>query len=76
MFTYAHVKWFYGQSERAYYLNYFIIYTFAQLVELNYIVINPTHPTPPHPTPPPHPSNLSSHPVSLEIHPLTYLLLI
>ena len=23
MFTYAHVKWFYGQSERAYYLNYF-----------------------------------------------------
>ena len=25
MFTYDHVKWFYGQSERAYYLNYFII---------------------------------------------------
>ena len=25
MFTYAHVKWFYGQSEHAYYLNYFII---------------------------------------------------
>ena len=25
VFTYAHVKWFYGQSERAYYLNYFII---------------------------------------------------
>ena len=24
MFTYAHVKCFYGQSERAYYLNYFI----------------------------------------------------
>ena len=24
-FTYAHVKWFYGQSEHAYYLNYFII---------------------------------------------------
>ena len=24
MFTYAHVKWFCGQSERAYYLNYFI----------------------------------------------------
>ena len=23
--TYAHVKWFYSQSERAYYLNYFII---------------------------------------------------
>ena len=23
-FTCAHVKWFYGQSERAYYLNYFI----------------------------------------------------
>ena len=25
VFTYAHVKWFYSQSERAYYLNYFII---------------------------------------------------
>ena len=25
VFTYAHVKWFYGQSKRAYYLNYFII---------------------------------------------------
>ena len=25
VFTYAHVKWFYGQSERAYYLDYFII---------------------------------------------------
>ena len=24
VFTYAHVKWFYGQSERAFYLNYFI----------------------------------------------------
>ena len=24
MFKYTHVKWFYGQSERAYYLNYFI----------------------------------------------------
>ena len=24
VFTYAHVKWFYGQSERTYYLNYFI----------------------------------------------------
>ena len=24
VFTYAHVKWFYGQLERAYYLNYFI----------------------------------------------------
>ena len=24
VFTYAHVKWFHGQSERAYYLNYFI----------------------------------------------------
>ena len=23
VFTYAHVKWFYGQSGRAYYLNYF-----------------------------------------------------
>ena len=25
MLTYAHVKWCYGQSERVYYLNYFII---------------------------------------------------
>ena len=33
MFTYAHVKWFYGQSEHAYYLNYFIIqYTTRQVV--------------------------------------------
>ena len=30
VFTYTHVKWFYGQSERAYYLNYFIIKTFEQ----------------------------------------------
>ena len=27
VFTYAHVKLFYGQSERMYYLNYFINYT-------------------------------------------------
>ena len=25
VFTYAHVRWFYGQSEHAYYLNYFIM---------------------------------------------------
>ena len=25
VFTYTHVIWFYGQSERAYYLNYFIM---------------------------------------------------
>ena len=25
VFTYAHLKWFYGQPERAYYLNHFII---------------------------------------------------
>ena len=25
VFTYTHVKWFYGQSEHAYYLNYFIM---------------------------------------------------
>ena len=24
IFTYTHIKWFYGQSEHAYYLNYFI----------------------------------------------------
>ena len=29
VFTYAHVKWFYGQSERANYLNYFIIYAYS-----------------------------------------------
>ena len=28
VFTYAHIKWFYGQSERAYYLNYFIKYIY------------------------------------------------
>ena len=26
VFTYAHGKWFHGQSERVYYLNYFIMY--------------------------------------------------
>ena len=31
MFIYAHVKWFYGQSERVYYLNYFIKYFFKIL---------------------------------------------
>ena len=25
MFAYTHIKWFYGQPERVYYLNYFII---------------------------------------------------
>ena len=25
VFTYAHVKWFYGQSEHAYFVNYFIM---------------------------------------------------
>ena len=24
VFTYAHLKWFYGQSERGYYSNYFL----------------------------------------------------
>ena len=34
---YAHVKWFYGQSERAYYLNYFIKINHAQtkLIHIN-----------------------------------------
>ena len=32
VFTYAHVKWFYGQSERAYYLNYFINFSSTELV--------------------------------------------
>ena len=27
VFTYTHVKWFYGQSEHAHYLNYFITVT-------------------------------------------------
>ena len=31
MFTYAHVKWFYGQSEHAYYLNYFIKWYLASV---------------------------------------------
>ena len=35
VFTYAHVKWFYGQSERAYYLNYFIKLNQKKLNELN-----------------------------------------
>ena len=26
VFTYAHVKWFHGQSECVYYLNHFIMY--------------------------------------------------
>ena len=30
MFTYAHVKWFYGQSEHMYYLNYFIMKVFLK----------------------------------------------
>ena len=38
VFTYAHVKWFYGHSERAYYSNYFImsstVYTYH--TEFNY----------------------------------------
>ena len=33
VFTYAHVKWFYGQSERVYYLNYFINHFIYQLVD-------------------------------------------
>ena len=36
VFTYAHVKWFYGQSERVYYLNYFINFAFTWLL---YIII-------------------------------------
>ena len=34
VFTYAHVKCFYGQSERAYYLNYFI----KLFVQMIYII--------------------------------------
>ena len=33
MFTYAYVKQFYGQSERAYYLNYFIMFLFVVSLE-------------------------------------------
>ena len=36
MFTYAHVKWFYGQSERAYYLNYFI--NVSQILPVPYFI--------------------------------------
>ena len=42
MFTYAHVKWFYGQSERAYYLNYFIMLIYKwerNLVNINFVSI-------------------------------------
>ena len=31
MFAYAHVKWFYGQSEHMYYLNYFIMKVFKKI---------------------------------------------
>ena len=34
VFTYAHVKWFYGQSERAYYFNYFIIFNLTRSTPL------------------------------------------
>ena len=37
MFTYAHVKWFYGQLERAYYLNYFIKFSYLLLLYAQYI---------------------------------------
>ena len=30
MFAHAHVKWFYGQSEHMYYLNYFIMKVFLK----------------------------------------------
>ena len=42
MFTYAHVKWFYSQSERAYYLNYFIMLIYKwerNLVNINFVSI-------------------------------------
>ena len=32
VFTYTHVKWFYGQSEHAYYLNYFIKLYYAHIL--------------------------------------------
>ena len=35
VFTYAYVKWFYGQSERAYYLNYFIIARSSPIISFN-----------------------------------------
>ena len=37
MFTYAHVKWFYGQLEHAYYLNYFIKFSYLLLLYAQYI---------------------------------------
>ena len=42
VFTYTHVKWFYGQSERAYYLNYFIMLIYKwerNLVNINFVSI-------------------------------------
>ena len=35
VFTCAYVKWFYGQSERAYYLNYFIIARSSPIISFN-----------------------------------------
>ena len=35
MFTCAHVKWFYGQSERVYYLNYFVNHFIYQLMDIH-----------------------------------------
>ena len=37
VFTYAHVKWFYGQSDGAYYLNYFIMFFFLLNNFLNFL---------------------------------------
>ena len=34
VFTYAHAKWFYGQSERAYYFNYFITFNLTRSTPL------------------------------------------
>ena len=40
MFTYADAKWFYGQSECVYYLNYFIILVIKFVYYVVIVIIN------------------------------------
>ena len=40
MFTYTHAKWFYGQSECVYYLNYFIILVIKFVYYVVIIIVN------------------------------------
>ena len=40
VFTYTHAKWFYGQSECVYYLNYFIILVIKFVYYVVIVIIN------------------------------------